>query len=260
MGTFRTNSLSCTIRRYQGKTFKLVGLIYVHRISDTRVGATAKRNLRMFQKLCGPHSMGNVVIVTTMWDKVTPEEGLQREIELAHSEDLFMPLLAGGAKMAQYKNRESALRVFNYLLGKSNTTLQIVHELVEEKKVLVDTAAGKELQVDIRHLMRRRMKEIQDLEEEIRAATKIKRTVDEVVGEKRNLEEEWDKLRAELGKLGHSLRWVLITFILFGIVDGQVPKKIIRSTCMQTCNIITTVIEAKHQSIFPLRFRMAREL
>jgi len=197
--------------------------------------------------------MGNVVIVTTMWDKVTPEEGSRREIELAFRKDLFKPLLTGGAKMARYKNRESALRVLNYLLGKNSTTLQIVHELVEEKKVLVDTAAGKELQADIRHLMKRRMKEIQDLEEEIKAATGIKdrRTVTEITGEKRDLEEERDKLRVELGKLGHSLGWV-ITFVLLGIADGQLPKKIIRSACTHMCNIIITVTEEK-QFIFPLR-------
>ncbi|KIM65414.1 hypothetical protein SCLCIDRAFT_1212152 [Scleroderma citrinum Foug A] len=205
----------------QGQTLELVGLIYVHRISDTRMGATAKRNLRMFRKLCGLRSMGNVVIVTTMWDKVTPEEGSQREMELAHSQDLFKPLLTAGAKMARYENRKSALRVLDYLLRKNITTLQIVRELVEEKKILVDTAAGKELQGDIRDFMRRRMKEIQDLEEEIRVATELKdrRTVNEIMGERRNLEEEWGKLRAELGKLGHSLgksfAQHVLTFVIF---------------------------------------------
>ncbi|KAL4061675.1 hypothetical protein V8B97DRAFT_2066349, partial [Scleroderma yunnanense] len=47
----------------------LTGLIYVHRISDTRVGGNAQRNLRMFRNLCGDESLKNVVIVTTMWDK-----------------------------------------------------------------------------------------------------------------------------------------------------------------------------------------------
>lgn len=168
--------------------------------------------------------MGNVVIVTTLWDKVTPEEGSKREEGLAHSEDLFKPLLTGGAKMAQYKNRESALRVLDYLLGKNSTTLQIVRELLEEKKVLVDTAAGKELQADIRHLMRRRQKEIQDLEEEIRDI-KDMTTVDEIVKEKRNLEEEWDKLKAELGKLGYSFGWVVITFALIILLMVKFLRK-----------------------------------
>lgn len=151
--------------------------------------------------------MKNVVIVTTMWDKVTPEEGLRREIELATSEDLFKPLVTGGAKIAQYDgSTKSALPVLDYLLRKKKTTPQIVHELVEEKKVLVDTKAGEELQADIRRLLKKHMEEIEDLEREIRVAMEAKdeRTVDEAVADKQQLEEKRAKLTVELGKLGRS--------------------------------------------------------
>ena len=208
--------------------------------------------------------MGNVVIVTTMWDKVTPEEGSQRETELARSEDLFKPLLTAGAKMARYENRESALRVLDYLLRKNITTLQIVRELVEERKILVDTAAGKELQGNIRDFMRRRMKEIQDLEEEIRVATELKdrRTVNEIMGEKRNLEEEWGKLRAELGKLGHNLGWVF-AFILFEVADDRSLRKSFAQHVRVTFVIfMTSLLELskRNTSLSDLEWRVSYDL
>ena len=49
----------------------------------------------MFRKLCGT-SLKKVVILTTVWDEVTPEEGSQHEQELMASKDMFKPLLDGG--------------------------------------------------------------------------------------------------------------------------------------------------------------------
>ena len=49
---------------------KLSGIIYLHRISDTRVGGTACRNLRMLQNLVGPDNMSNVLLVSTRWEEV----------------------------------------------------------------------------------------------------------------------------------------------------------------------------------------------
>ena len=107
-----------TFRCRHGEKSHLAGLIYVHRIDDARVGGTSQRNLRMFRKLCGTDSLKNVVIVTTMWDKVTPEEGLQREQELMASDYLFKRLLNGGAiMMRHYRTPESANKVISHLLG-----------------------------------------------------------------------------------------------------------------------------------------------
>jgi len=74
----------------------------------------------MFQKLCGQDAMKNVVIVTTMWDKVAEDEGRRREQELKEKDSLFKPLLDGGATMMHHERTvESATKVINYLLEKS---------------------------------------------------------------------------------------------------------------------------------------------
>ncbi|KAL4064015.1 hypothetical protein J3A83DRAFT_667588 [Scleroderma citrinum] len=155
------------INEYKGP--RITGLIYVHRISDTRVGGSSQRNLRMFRKLCGDETMKNVVIVTTMWDRVTPEEGEKREQELATNERVFKPLLDNGAiMMRHYSTPESAADVIHHLLKKNPTTTQIVCEIVEEEKVLEATAAGTELRSDIQALLQKNNEEMKTLEVERR--------------------------------------------------------------------------------------------
>ena len=50
---------------------KLSGIIYLHRITDTRVGGTAWRNLRMLHDLVGTDKMANVLLVSTRWEEVS---------------------------------------------------------------------------------------------------------------------------------------------------------------------------------------------
>ena len=52
------------------KRIKLSGIIYLHRITDDRMGGTAWRNLRMLQNLVGEDKMANVVLVSNRWEEV----------------------------------------------------------------------------------------------------------------------------------------------------------------------------------------------
>jgi len=53
------------MKTYKGK-LNLARIIYLHRIVDNRMSGSLKKNLQMFQCLCGQEAMSNVVIVTTM--------------------------------------------------------------------------------------------------------------------------------------------------------------------------------------------------
>lgn len=180
----------------------LAGLIYMHRISDTRMGGTARRNLRMFHKLCGQDSLKNVVIVTTMWDKATPEDGERRERELVSSETLFKPLLDEGAVMRRHDGtRASALRIIDYLLRiQDHANTQIVHELLYEQKTLEETAAGTEIQAELRAILQKHTADIQSLEEELRSATAVS-TKDEIAVQKRELELSVNKLNKQIEEM-----------------------------------------------------------
>ncbi|KAL4077613.1 P-loop containing nucleoside triphosphate hydrolase protein [Scleroderma citrinum] len=188
---------------YKGKKSQLTGLIYFHRIIDTRVGGNAQRNLRMFQKLCGNDTLKNVVIVTTMWDMIDLEEGMQREEELKSSDDLFRPLLDEGAVMMRHdRTADSATAIIKYLLGKDATTPQIVHEIVGMGKALEHTAAGTELQSEMRELLdslKAEMREMQrKLEEEMQRMGEERQRMEE---ERQRMDEMKAKLLMELDEL-----------------------------------------------------------
>lgn len=107
--------------------------------------------------------MKNVVILTTMWDNVTLEEGEKREKELKLGYNAFKPLLDNGAKMMRHdRTQESADEVINYLLGKGAIATQMGRELAEENKSLEDTAAGAELGCEIQGILKEHKKKVEE--------------------------------------------------------------------------------------------------
>ena len=136
--------------------------------------------------------MKNVIVVTTMWDKITPEEGLKREQELMSSGALFKPLLDGGAMMMRHdRTAKSATNVINHLLGKSATATQIVPELVNIEKTLKVIAAGTELS-DVQSLLNRHKAEMETLKAEIQL-----HMGGELEEERRKMEQSMNKLSKE---------------------------------------------------------------
>ncbi|KAI6014187.1 hypothetical protein EDC04DRAFT_678842 [Pisolithus marmoratus] len=184
----------------------LAGLIYMHRISDTGRGDAARRNLSMFHKICGQASLKNVVIVTTMWDEVTPEEGELREQELRSSETLFQPLLDEGAVMCRHDSTPaSASAIVDRLLCiQRHTTTQIVHELLYEQKSLEETAAGAEIRSELLTVLQKLATDIRSLEERLRSTTTS--TKDELAAQKRELELSINKLNKPLEDLKRRFR------------------------------------------------------
>ena len=80
------------------------GILYLHRISDPRMGGISRRNFNMFRKLCGDETLKNVLIVTTMWGLVDPQVGEAREEQLKTNDTFFKPVLDKGARMARHND------------------------------------------------------------------------------------------------------------------------------------------------------------
>ncbi|CAE7207543.1 unnamed protein product, partial [Rhizoctonia solani] len=49
------------------KNLKITGLLYLHKITNTRVGGVSFRHMNMFKELCGTDSLKNVTYVMNMW-------------------------------------------------------------------------------------------------------------------------------------------------------------------------------------------------
>lgn len=124
----------------------LSGAIYIHRISDIRMGGTSTRNFKLFRGLCGETMLRNVVIVTNMWGEVTLDVGEAREEELKSQDDFFKPVLERGAQLKRhYDTPASAHVIVGCVASKKPRALRIQRELVDEQRVITETTAGAEL-------------------------------------------------------------------------------------------------------------------
>ncbi|KAI1376171.1 P-loop containing nucleoside triphosphate hydrolase protein [Hypoxylon crocopeplum] len=84
------------------------GIVYCHRITDTRLTGDSKLNLEIIKAMCGKRFYGRVVICSTMWDTL-PQNVTQQQLEghRARMEQLlstgFRSLMEKGAKYVEFK-------------------------------------------------------------------------------------------------------------------------------------------------------------
>jgi hypothetical protein len=132
----------------------LTGIIYLHRITDRRVGGSAIKNLRMFQQLCGDDGLPAVVFATTMWDALREGDetgALARENELISRPEFWGLMLQKGSRVfRQDKGFESATQIVDYLISRQSTILlDIQCEMAESSLSLDQTTAGQEVSNDV---------------------------------------------------------------------------------------------------------------
>lgn len=157
-----------TIASYLSASFangvRLSGIVYLHRISDNRLGGSGMRNLRMFKKLSGSSTWPNTIIGTTMWSANEYAQGIAREAELSNDPVYFGDVRAGGGKVSRIaeqgtgpeEQKHSSLRMIasllQYIYVSPKVDLQIQREMVNEHKSLDATAAGQEALGDLYHM------------------------------------------------------------------------------------------------------------
>ena len=188
--------LTTMVSRYE-QGARLAGIIYMHRISDTRLGGTASRNFRIFRELCGESTLRNVLIVTNMWSEVDPQLGEEREQELATNPKFFKPVVDKGARMLRNLNTpESAHAILRYLINAQAHTLQIQHELVNEHRDLAQTSAGTELTRVLKEQSDRHEQQLREVRRELEEAMRAK---DEEA--RKELEQEIGKKQDEIDQI-----------------------------------------------------------
>ncbi|KAI0766719.1 hypothetical protein BC629DRAFT_1596240 [Irpex lacteus] len=168
--------------------YKLSGVIYLHRISDVKVGGKSRRNLNMFRKLCGEEALRNVIFVTTMWDHVRDPTLPPRVPKCI---DTITPSHLLGHCLTTIRNTRDTV------------VLQVQHELVDQSIEISDTAAGKELLLERELLMKKHVAELQDVEREIRDADEKRAKLhhDESIEVRRELQVKIRQLRQECKQL-----------------------------------------------------------
>ncbi|KDN47848.1 hypothetical protein RSAG8_03268, partial [Rhizoctonia solani AG-8 WAC10335] len=191
------------------QNFKITGLLYLHKITDTRVGGANLRHMNMFKELCGTDSLKNVIYVMNMWSDPPTEDEILRENELRSSDEFFGAPLAEGAQMARHDNtQESAHDIFRKLLPRPPTVPKISKQLVDEGLTLEETSAGTALGLGLEDEIRKLNEEISQLREDHAQATsesneRFKRMLE---AQERKAQEKHQKLEQQIESLkeGHQ--------------------------------------------------------
>ena len=209
------------LRRFK-KKITLSRIIYVHRITDVRMAGTIHRNLRMFGELCGDKSAKNVVLVTTMWDKVrSEEEALKREDSLKAR--YWNVLLHHRASVARFhNNQDSAWKIIDQVTGQDRTAVLLQEEMVTLGRNLNETNAGKALYRDLQSLLDKQNKTMHSLAEKAEGAP----TPADVDAEMTRLREEIETLLKEVE--GMQVPFARRIALFFGGILGKKLQAVIQ--------------------------------
>lgn len=145
---------------------KVAGVLYLFPIFPNRITRNDKANLKVFHQLCGDGALDKVRMVTTKW-ALSPrtKEGefavaMQRESEL--ESEFWKEMIDGGSQLSRLdEDCDSALRLFFQVLETSRKcderqehALALQEEIVEKKRSVPGTFAGRELKRKLQQLLR----------------------------------------------------------------------------------------------------------
>ncbi|KAI0886793.1 P-loop containing nucleoside triphosphate hydrolase protein [Annulohypoxylon maeteangense] len=200
-------------KSYEEK-IQLSGIIYLHRITDTRMQGSAKKNLLMFKKLCGPQALNRVILATTMWERLPSEDmGVKRENELVNTEEFWGWMTRQGSKVRRHHNTEtSAKNLLQIFVSSTNAPikLKIQEEIVDKHKQLSETSAGIELDSALAQEREKYRRELEEMKEEMKEALAardnetaniIRQTQQEVLDKIKNLDRDRQELRVSFEKM-----------------------------------------------------------
>jgi hypothetical protein len=143
----------------------------MHRISDNRMSGAPKKNLHVFEDLCGDEAMDRVILATTMWKNVKEDTGTRREMEL--KEVYWKTMLEKHSTVVRfYGTYQSAWNIVDEILRSTKTEspipLLLQQEMVDAHKRLSETKAGITLYEELRDLLSLHNDAVQKLKEEAR--------------------------------------------------------------------------------------------
>ncbi|GLB39691.1 putative 50S ribosome-binding GTPase [Lyophyllum shimeji] len=187
----------------------LGGVIYLHDISYDRFSATASKNLEMFKHLCGEAALSKVILGTTKWTRFTGPRGAAREKEL--ETEHWKSLTQKGSRVRRFEDtHESALGFINDILLRVafSCALAIQKELVDEKKILPETRAGRLAVIYAAQRMVDVEKELPRLRAEL-AVTKDAKKKEELEAMKRTILQ----LRGDVNQMKVPIRRRILRFM-----------------------------------------------
>ncbi|KAF8065331.1 P-loop containing nucleoside triphosphate hydrolase protein [Lyophyllum atratum] len=159
-----SKQISDWLARSYKDNMKLAGVIYLLQIDQNRMDRTRRQNLDIFKEMCGKDAAARIVLTTTMWSKVSKEDGMKRETQMR--EKFWKDMVSRGSSLKRLDSDEqldrrqssqssasderldrwhsSALAIVDFILAKDIDLppMHITREMVDEGKAFKDTAAA----------------------------------------------------------------------------------------------------------------------
>lgn len=127
-------------------------------------------NLRMFKELCGEDCFNNIVLGTTFWEVMDSRQpGLAEKREKELVEDFWTDMIEKGSEVVRIlESRWLARELLVKLAKKSEMTLKIQRERIDEAKPFELTAASSALNAEKERVRKAHEKEIEARQEKLR--------------------------------------------------------------------------------------------
>jgi hypothetical protein len=217
----------------------LNGMIYLHRITDIRMQGSAMKNLFMFRKLCGQDALKNVILATTMWERVSLEDGQRREQELERTSEFWGEMIMRGAQVKRHQNNaKSAWSLVDIFASKGSTkrkaVLTIQQEMVVQHKPLDKTDAGMELESSLVQEREKWSRELERTRDDMREAlaakdkeslAQLRETETKMNKRIFEIERARDELKVGLQQQYENQISKLQTALQKQTLDGEITKK-----------------------------------
>ncbi|KAF9039036.1 hypothetical protein BJ165DRAFT_1495954 [Panaeolus papilionaceus] len=168
------------IRNWVNKNISPVGtgvmgyILYLDRITDTRVAGSKKKLIALFKELLGPGRAKSVTIITTMWDELWTEaqreraENRYRQLESEHWKDL----IDQGAKIVKFQNtQESAFQILHNVVKHLPNSKEYAG--LDSGKPIRKTSAGIAIYGNLLERIEARRQRLRAVEEDLKAELTI---------------------------------------------------------------------------------------
>lgn len=188
----------------------LAGILYLHRISDNRMGSTPLKNLTMFKKLCGENFFERVILTTTMWSEGASHDSeemtyIEREEELKR--DYWAQMIDRGSVTLRFRRTQaSAWSIIDHLIAVNSAKrwMRVQEELAAQRKMLPHTEVGQHLGGPMEELIERQNELLKRLRDELGEAANAG-IVEALLSELGKLRMQRDKIRKDMHQSGSSL-------------------------------------------------------
>ncbi|EMD41303.1 hypothetical protein CERSUDRAFT_89874 [Gelatoporia subvermispora B] len=125
---------------YAGR--RISGAIYTHPIRERGIGPSVKRHIDMFRAICGREFSENVVVATTLWDRIDINNGAHNHEQCYQYH--YKELVEEGATILEHNNAlDSAQDIVRRLLRTQPEALRLQTELMEDGISLDQTNIGR---------------------------------------------------------------------------------------------------------------------